>query len=166
MALDWDFTKEKIYGFESFRDGEVYIDVVAALPDNSKVLFYSNSKKKIFNLTRQKPAGVFDRVFESWQELKLRSPSPYNKNEALARIMENQDDFDFVDQLAYSVFGFFNSWYNPFDRIDQRRRFFEKMSNGVKDFFVGPEGELAKIERLEQYEQLNPYVIPQKMEQE
>ena len=58
MALDWDFTNEKIYGFESFRDGDVYIDVVAALPDNSKVLFYSNAKKKIFNLTRQKPAGV------------------------------------------------------------------------------------------------------------
>ena len=73
MALDWDFQKEKIYGFESFRDGDVYIDVVAALPDNSKVLFYSNAKKKIFNLTRQKPVGVFDRVFEQWSEIRLRS---------------------------------------------------------------------------------------------
>jgi hypothetical protein len=97
MALDWDFQKEKIYGFESFRDGDVYIDVVAALPDNSKVLFYSNAKKKIFNLTRQKPVGVFDRVFEQWSEIRLRSSSKHNKKESLARIMESQDDFDFID---------------------------------------------------------------------
>lgn len=79
--------------------------------------------------------------------------------------MENQDDFDFIDQLAYSVFGFFNNWYNPFDRIDQRRKFFEKMSNGVKELFVS-DNELTKIERLEQFEQLNPFIIPQKMETE
>lgn len=70
------------------------------------------------------------------------------KNDALARIMENQDDFDFIDQLAYSVFGFFNSWYKPFDRLDQRRKFFEKMSTGMKDFF-GTEINSMDLERLE-----------------
>lgn len=52
MALDWDFDQEMIYGFESFSDNEIYIDVVAALPDNNKVLLYSHAKKKIFKLTR------------------------------------------------------------------------------------------------------------------
>jgi hypothetical protein len=66
MALDWDFDQEMIYGFESFSDNEVYIDVVAALPDNYKMLLYSHAKKKLFKLTRSKPAGVFDRVYEQW----------------------------------------------------------------------------------------------------
>ena len=50
MALDWDYNQEMIYGFESFSDNEVYIDVIGALPDNNKVLLYSHAKKKIFKL--------------------------------------------------------------------------------------------------------------------
>ena len=42
MALDWDYNKERLYGFESFKDKDIYIDVLAALPDNLKVLLYSH----------------------------------------------------------------------------------------------------------------------------
>ena len=52
LALDWDYEKERLYGFESFKDKDVYIDVLAALPDNSKVILYNNRKRKLFNLTR------------------------------------------------------------------------------------------------------------------
>ena len=34
MALDWDYDKERLYGFESFNDKDVYIDVMTSLPDN------------------------------------------------------------------------------------------------------------------------------------
>ena len=57
MALDWDYVKGRLYGFESFKDKDVYIDVVTALPDNSKVLLYNNRKKRLYSLTRQKPKG-------------------------------------------------------------------------------------------------------------
>jgi hypothetical protein len=52
MALDWDYELDRLYGFESFRDKEVYIDSIAALPDNNKVMLYQNNKKKLFYLTR------------------------------------------------------------------------------------------------------------------
>ena len=71
MAFDWDFNKDRLYGFESFKDKDVYIDVIAALPDNSKDLLYSKKKKKLFSLTRKKPEGKLDRVYESWAEIKL-----------------------------------------------------------------------------------------------
>ena len=34
MALDWDYNEERLYGFASFKDKDIYIDVLAALPDN------------------------------------------------------------------------------------------------------------------------------------
>lgn len=71
MALDWDFSKERLYGFESFTDNNMQIDLVAALPDNRKVLFYNKRLKKIYNLTRQKQKGENDRVREFWSELRL-----------------------------------------------------------------------------------------------
>ena len=71
MAMDWDFDQEMIYGFESFSDNEIFIDVVAALPDNNKVLLYSHAKRKIFKLTRSKQDGVYDRVYEQWSELSM-----------------------------------------------------------------------------------------------
>jgi len=40
MALDWDYESHRLYGFESFRDKEIFIDIVSALPDNNKVFFY------------------------------------------------------------------------------------------------------------------------------
>lgn len=52
MALDWDYDKERLYGFESFRDRETYIDIITALPDNSKVLLYQSSKRKLYSLSR------------------------------------------------------------------------------------------------------------------
>ena len=60
-----------IYGFESFSDNEIFIDVVGALPDNNKILLYSHAKKKIFKLSRNKPEGVYDRVYEQWTELSM-----------------------------------------------------------------------------------------------
>tara|TARA_B110000285_G_C14708244_1_gene416577 strand:- start:310 stop:513 length:204 start_codon:yes stop_codon:yes gene_type:complete len=66
MALDWDYNKEKLYGFESFKDRDIYIDVLASLPDNQKVLLYSHKKKIIYNLSREKPKEKYDRVYESW----------------------------------------------------------------------------------------------------
>lgn len=64
MALDWDYESESLFGFESFKDKEVYIDVITALPDNNKVLLYSNQKKRLYYLSRQKPQGKFDRIYE------------------------------------------------------------------------------------------------------
>ena len=73
MALDWDYESNSLFGFESFKDKEVSIDVIAALPDNNKVLLYSNTKKRLYYLSRQKPQGKFDRIYEQWQEIKLKS---------------------------------------------------------------------------------------------
>ena len=68
MALDWDYESDSLFGFESFKDKENYVDVVAALPDNNKVLLYSNSRRKLYYLTREKPKGKgkFDRIYEQW----------------------------------------------------------------------------------------------------
>ena len=71
MALDWDYEKERLYGFESFKDKDVYIDVITAMPDNTKVMLYSQKKKRLYSLTRQKPKEKLDRVYESWVELKF-----------------------------------------------------------------------------------------------
>ena len=73
MALDWDYDKERLYGFESFRDRETYIDIITALPDNSKVLLYQSSKRKLYSLSRQKMYGQYDKVREEWQQVKLIS---------------------------------------------------------------------------------------------
>jgi len=71
MALDWDYEKERLYGFESFKDKDVFIDVVTALPDNTKVLLWNNKRRRLYSLTRNKQKGKFDRVYESWVELRL-----------------------------------------------------------------------------------------------
>jgi len=73
MAFDWDFTKERLYGFESFKNKDVYIDVIAALPDNSKILLFSNQKKKLYSLTRSKKENELDKVMESLSEIKILS---------------------------------------------------------------------------------------------
>ena len=52
MALDWDYESHRLYGFESFRDKDMVIDLVSSLPDNNKVFFYSNQAKKLYYLSR------------------------------------------------------------------------------------------------------------------
>ena len=52
MALDWDYVKERLYGFESFKDKDIYVDALSALPDNSRAVFYNAKKNKIFALSR------------------------------------------------------------------------------------------------------------------
>lgn len=62
MALDWDYTKERLYGFESFTDKDINIDVITALPDNRRVLLYNSRKNKLYSLSRQKQNKNYDRV--------------------------------------------------------------------------------------------------------
>ena len=102
MALDWDYDKDRLYGFESFTDKDIYIDHLAALPDNSKVLLYNSQKRKLFSLSRQKANqnGQFDRVYERWHEIKIKS-NLKQKEDPLAKLRDNMDDLDLFDELAY-----------------------------------------------------------------
>jgi hypothetical protein len=112
MALDWDYNQEMIYGFESFSDNEIYIDVIGALPDNNKVLLYSHAKKKIFKLSRNKPVGVYDRVYEQWTELSMGAIHA----DSADFFNSLDDDLDFIDILAYQIVTAITNWFNPIDR--------------------------------------------------
>ena len=80
MALDWDYEQERLYGFESFKDKDqrdkriqADIDLIASLPDNGKVLLYCGACNKIYNLARKKANGQFERVYETWTEMRLEN---------------------------------------------------------------------------------------------
>ena len=125
MALDWDYESDSLFGFESFKDKEVYIDVLAALPDNNKVLLYSNSRKKLYYLSRQKPngSGKFDRIYEQWQEIKLKSQMQAKQKSY--KELKTQDDLDILEELAYNFFGLIQSWLSPAERMNSRRLYVE-----------------------------------------
>jgi len=86
--------------------------VIGALPDNNKVLLYSHAKKKIFKLSRNKPEGVYDRVYEQWTELSMGAIH----TDSADFFNSLDDDLDFIDILAYQIVTAITNWFNPIDR--------------------------------------------------
>jgi len=50
LAFDYNTLDGHLYGFETFKEGALHVDLVASIPDNSRVLFYSKYKHKLYNL--------------------------------------------------------------------------------------------------------------------
>lgn len=64
LAFDFNPHDGHLYGFETFKEGAIYIDLIASIPDNTRVLFYSKQKHKLYSLHRRKSAEQVDRVIE------------------------------------------------------------------------------------------------------
>jgi len=52
LALDWDFDLSRLYSFESWRERDFSLNLIAALPNNHKIVLYSKSQRKLYLLTR------------------------------------------------------------------------------------------------------------------
>ena len=71
ISLDYDPKHDRLYGFETFRDVENFVDLIAALPDNTRSFFYVAKKNRLVSLTR-KIVGE-NKIHEYYNEFKLKS---------------------------------------------------------------------------------------------
>ncbi len=69
MALDYNYTEEKLYSFDTYRENRYKINLIGALPDNSRIMFYNRKSKKLISVTRKKQSK--DKVYEHFSEFKL-----------------------------------------------------------------------------------------------
>ena len=103
LALDWDFDKERLYGFETFKDLTESVDIVTALPDNSQVMFYRISDGQLYLLERRKKKGISDKVFETTTQGKLQESRHASLKKLMARVTKTNDpddDLEFGDRNA------------------------------------------------------------------
>lgn len=135
MALDWDYEKERLYGFESFKDKDIYIDVMTALPDNSKVLMWNNRRKKLYSLTRTKQKGKYDRVYESWAELKLAQKLP----NYLEQLKQDGEELDLLDEISFWIYDKVSS----FDKMAKRHEFVNTIADEVSEKIFGVKQDLS-----------------------
>lgn len=144
MALDWDYERERLYGFESFKDKDTYIDIITALPDNSKVLLYSHSKRKIYSLSREKPKGKSDSVYEKWIELRMAPPQKLS-SKALRDQHSQDGELDLIDEFTFKLYDVLSSWYNPFERMETRHKYINSIADDFSDFIFGDESDQRHI---------------------
>ena len=50
------------------------------------------------------------------------------ESDPYAFLMQPDDDLDFIDIIAYQMVSVINAWFNPVDRLSERKRFFASLS--------------------------------------
>ena len=153
MAFDFNTQDGHLYGFETFKEGSIYVDLIAAIPDNTRVLFYSKAKHKLYSLHRRKSTEQVDRVIETSSELKVTSSHPSiahllmkdstayysNFNFILEKFMMEMDleDLDPFDWFILKLFGLFKGIYNPLERLASRKKYLTSFAEQITDVVLG-----------------------------
>lgn len=91
LSLDWDFDAERLYGFETFKEQEHATDIVAALPDNSHILFYRSATSMLYSLDRKKKKGITDKVFETTKQGKLQESRHSTLKKLMKKILKTKE---------------------------------------------------------------------------
>lgn len=68
MALDYNLTEEKLYSFDTYKENRYKVNLIGALPDNTRIMFYNQRSKKLISVTRKRN---IDKVYEHFSEFKL-----------------------------------------------------------------------------------------------
>ena len=58
---------------------------------------------------------------------------------------------DIIDEIAYNLYGLINSYYNPFERIAQRRTYIDSIADNLGDFLFGDSTKSKRANKSDRY---------------